>query len=134
MEQRGLKRKRISSGQKKRVRFSTSPELVYYTYSSIDYDRRATQTLYKVNPTLLNNNKPKLSVDIPTHFVAADEDESSIETPADEFPMSTTTKPKKLSIDTSMCAGPLFMTTLSTSYQDDDTSNDFLVPLSAHPI
>lgn len=132
MDSRGLKRKR--STVKKVVRFLIeSPEIIY-TYSSTEYDRGASPTLYKLNPII-----PKLSLDIPEFDPDSSSNSSSPETPGDydECPFASNVHNKKLrpklSIDTSMCNGPLFFTKLSTNHRRTQTEEDseYLVPMSA---
>ncbi|KAI7857797.1 hypothetical protein BDC45DRAFT_500708 [Circinella umbellata] len=111
-------------------------------------------------PTL--TTKPKLSVNIPLFsFVHNDDDQDSAtstepspDTPNDNDVTSLCTPPTtiagtvrsvtkqnrpKLSVDTSICAGPLFFTKLSTNHRsktsdDDNNSSSFLVPMSALPV
>lgn len=125
----------------KTVRFSTEKEQVIYTYSTTDYDRsgiHCVPVLYTVNPAIFEARK-KLSVSIP------DKDCSSVSSPTEsdvsspEYdPRETFTRIKKgpkLRIDTSVCKGPLFFTTLSTNPTKsslpklDDDEHQFLVPM-----
>ncbi|KAG0171241.1 hypothetical protein DFQ30_001271 [Apophysomyces sp. BC1015] len=151
-----LKRKRTScvlspskkSKATKTVRFDTTNEVIIYTYSSIEYDRGASPVLYKLNPSI--SLKPKLSLDIPTTLPPSpcdSEDDgssssSSPSTPAGDRPPPFSPKKQrpKLSVDTSVCAGPLFFTSLSTNHvrhrvrsnwEDEDDTNSYLVPMSA---
>ncbi|KAI8145163.1 hypothetical protein BJV82DRAFT_512188 [Fennellomyces sp. T-0311] len=138
-----MKRKRISSClPKKTVRFDLEHKIML-TYSPDEYDRGGlfdNPVLYKLNP----NAKPKLSVDIPPFILSDDGQDSanstepSPDTPGDnDFPppmLGRSNRPK-LSVDTSICAGPLFFTKLSTNHRsraDDD--NGYLVPISALPV
>ena len=113
--------------------------------------------------TTLTTTKPKLSVNIPSFsFVHNDDDQDSAtstepspDTPNDNDITSLCTPPTtisgatvrsttkqdrpKLSVDTSICAGPLFFTKLSTNHRsktsdDDNNSSNFLVPMSALPV
>ncbi|KAI8878138.1 hypothetical protein K501DRAFT_196534 [Backusella circina FSU 941] len=128
----------------KTVTFAAEPTYLE-TYSSDEYDRSgifSTPVLYKVNPSL---NKPSLSLNIvqqpELEFEETSSAESSPDTPSDHFPIiqhTPTPKKKKLrpilSVDTSVCADPLFFTGLSTNYakrNDFPTDNDYLVPISA---
>ncbi|KAG2196815.1 hypothetical protein INT47_002742 [Mucor saturninus] len=147
-----LKRKRTM----KSVQFS-SKVTVLETYSAEEYDRSdifAAPTLYTINPNVIRST-PQLSLNIENCApnLVKDEDQGSGEissadvspnTPpgntADEYFMSSImTKKKKqrpiLSVNTTMCADPLFFTRLTTNYKNDtttpDTKNDFLVPISA---
>ncbi|KAF7728767.1 hypothetical protein EC973_005605 [Apophysomyces ossiformis] len=151
-----LKRKRtscyLSTPKKtkatKKVRFDTDNNIIIYTYSSEEYDRGASPVLYKLNPSI--PLKPKLSLDIPTLPPSSpcdSEDDgssnsSSPSTPAaDRLPPFSPKKQRpKLSVDTSICTGPLFFTSLSTNHvrhtvrsnwEDDDDTNSYLVPMSA---
>lgn len=133
LEQRGLKRKRVLSiyglKDKKSVRFDLEHCQVAYTYSPAEYDRgglRRPLTLYRPNPAL------SLSIPPPT---LNNGDDSPASSASPETPPNTSTfriPPPKLSIDTSLCAGPLIFTNMSTTYigDDDSTTEDFLVPLS----
>ncbi|KAI9013941.1 hypothetical protein CLU79DRAFT_767702 [Phycomyces nitens] len=133
----------------KSVRFIDQPA-IFYTYSATDYNRGSeSHVLYKLNPRLL----PQLSVDIPT-YTPNDQSPSpdslaSPETPSDSLPTNCELLPHRnskkdrprLSINTAMCAGPLFFTRLSThpsqrticatNTPDDEDDTSFLVPMSA---
>lgn len=151
-----LKRKRIM----KTVQFAVEVT-VLETYSSDEYDRSdifSTPILYKVNPNIIRSS-PQLSLDIescPPNLIKDEEEglgeissaevspntpPSNITTTADEY-FITNTSPKKkkkqrpiLSVNTTMCADPLFFTSLSTNYKNEintpDTNSDFLVPISS---
>ncbi|KAI8384323.1 uncharacterized protein BYT42DRAFT_612033 [Radiomyces spectabilis] len=129
----GIKRKRAI----KSVQFDLTPCIIE-TYSSADYDRGglfAMPVLYKF----------KLSLDIPAIPPPAltdsedDGQSSSSATSSPDTERATQLLPKrrppKLSIDTSICAGPLIFTNLSTNHakrlEDDESTNDYLVPMSA---
>lgn len=145
-----LKRKRTM----KSVQFS-SKVTVLETYSAEEYDRSdifATPTLYTINPNAIRST-PQLSLSIEhcAPKLVKDETSGDISSPdvspntppcntADEYFMSSImTKKKKqrpiLSVNTTMCADPLFFTRLTTNYKNDtttpDTKSDFLVPISA---
>lgn len=128
--QRGLKRKRVLSiygMDKKSVRFDLEHCQVAYTYSSAEYDRgglRRPLTLYRPNPALSLSIPPNMP-----SFSHGDDSPASSASP--ETPLNTSTfriPPPKLSIDTSLCAGPLIFTNMSTYIGDDDSTEDFLVP------
>ncbi|KAJ8652759.1 hypothetical protein O0I10_011564 [Lichtheimia ornata] len=134
--QRGLKRKRVLSiyglKDKKSVRFDLEHCQVAYTYSSAEYDRgslRRPLTLYRPNPAL------SLSIPPPHMPTLNNGDDSPASSASPETPPNASSfriPPPKLSIDTSLCAGPLIFTNMSTTYigDDDSTTEDFLVPLS----
>lgn len=145
-----LKRKRSM----KSVQFS-SKVTVLETYSAEEYDRSdifAAPTLYTINPNVIRST-PQLSLSIENcapKLVKDDQGGEEISsadvspnTPpchtADEYFMSSIMIKKKkqrpiLSVNTTMCADPLFFTRLTTNYKNDttthDTKNDFLVPIS----
>jgi hypothetical protein len=149
-----VNRKRKRSA--KSVRFDVDQNVIIDTYSPMDYDRGSVfsfpPVLYKINPIILNNSdkqqQPSLSLEIPSS--PCDSEDSSPETEEScnipLIPTTTSTNKKKkpkLSVDTSICAGPLFFTSLSTNHvrhkvndttdddDDDDSKNDYLVPISA---
>ncbi|KAI7887418.1 hypothetical protein K492DRAFT_202587 [Lichtheimia hyalospora FSU 10163] len=127
--QRGLKRKRVLSvqGLKKSVRFNLEHCQVAYTYSSAEYDRggiRRPLTMYRPNPALSLSIPPQMP-----SFSHGDDSPASSASP--ETPPNTSAfriPPPKLSIDTSLCAGPLIFTKMSTYIGEDDNTEDFLVP------
>lgn len=125
------KRKRIQ----KQVRFDTEHIVVIDTYSPLDYDRGSIFSFpiqYKLNP----NIKTTLSLDIPPPPLSPSDDSEDNASP-DRETMKNKKKPK-LSIDTSVCAGPLFLTKLSTNHvrnrvidsDEDDSTNDYLIPMT----
>ncbi|KAI8641280.1 hypothetical protein BD408DRAFT_418479 [Parasitella parasitica] len=144
-----LKRKRTM----KSVKFAEKVT-VLETYSSDEYDRSdmfSAPVLYKLNPTIL---PPRLSLNIDNVPNLASDSmdegcissaENSPNTPpstatskniADHYFQQENKKNKKrpiLSINTTMCADPLFFTGLSTNYKNEKTTanDDFLVPVSA---
>jgi hypothetical protein len=146
---KSLKRKRIM----KTVHFAEKV-IVLETYSSDEYDRSdifSAPILYKLNPTI---QPPQLTLNfdnVPNLVRDSEEDEeeegsiSSAEispnTPpssksiADHYFQQEKKKKKRplLSVNTTMCADPLFFTSLTTNYKNENatTSNDFLVPISA---
>ncbi|GAA5796613.1 hypothetical protein HPULCUR_001986 [Helicostylum pulchrum] len=146
-----LKRKRTM----KTVQFSNKVT-VLETYSSEEYDRTdifSTPILYKINPNIMRST-PQLSLSIDTPHLVQDEGEISSAdvspntppasiTGADEYFLTSMNIKKKkqrpiLSVNTTMCADPLFFTSLTTNYKNDtnnttntDSQNDFLVPISA---
>ena len=148
-----LKRKRIM----KSVQFALEVTILQI-YSSEEYDRSdifSTPTLYKLNPNFITRSTPQLSLNIP-NLIKDEEDgvissaEVSPNTPSpsnistvEYFTCSSNKKKKKqrpiLSVNTTICADPLFFTNLSTNYKNDlatatttsDTANDFLVPISS---
>jgi hypothetical protein len=138
---------------------------VLETYSKEEYDRSdifSSPILYKINPNILRST-PQLSLDIPTPNLIEEGEEGSsggeeeissaeispntpptLNTKAavnDEYFTSQHQKKKQkkqrpiLSVNTNMCADPLFFTSLSTNYKNDTnsatTNDDFLVPISA---
>jgi hypothetical protein len=133
-----LKRKAIM----KTVQFS--PQVtVLETYSSDEYDRSdifSAPVLYKLNPTI---KPPQLSLTIDDVPNLIQDDVSSAEASPNTPPAILVDHyfvPKKhkkrpmLSVNTTMCADPLFFTNLSTNYKHENgnnDSNDFLVPVSA---
>lgn len=118
--------------EKKQVRFDTEHITVIDTYSPLDYDRGSIFSLpiqYKLNPNIKPLNS--LSLDIP-HCISDDSSEDG----ASPQPYIEKKRPK-LSIDTSICAGPLFLTNLSTNHvrhkvhdDDNDSTNDYLIPVT----
>ncbi|GAB5590357.1 hypothetical protein Unana1_05257 [Umbelopsis nana] len=125
----------------KTVRFSTEKEEVIYTYSPTDYDRsgiHSVPVLYTINPVIFDTRK-KLSVSIPDKdcHSASSPTESDVSSPEYDVREAFTRikKGPKLKIDTSICQGPLFFTTLSTNpaksslpkFDEDD--HHFLVPM-----
>ncbi|KAI9361108.1 hypothetical protein BD770DRAFT_384183 [Pilaira anomala] len=150
-----LKRKRTM----KTVQFA-SKVTVLETYSADEYDRTdifATPILYKINPNIRSTPQLTLTIDsCPPNLIKDEGTEgggetssadvspntppSNATTGADEYFLTSMTKKKKkqrpiLSVNTTMCADPLFFTSLTTNYKNDttttDTKNDFLVPVSA---
>ncbi|CAO3628100.1 unnamed protein product [Cunninghamella blakesleeana] len=127
-----LKRKRQQSY---RVRFNDIP-IEHITYSSDEYDRGGIfsfSVLYKINPTVLQQSstqQPKLKLN--TSSLNQDDSSSSPspQTPSDNE-LSPIKKPK-LTINTNLMNGPLFLTQLTTFNQHQDDDNDFLVPMSAY--
>jgi hypothetical protein len=134
---------------------------VLETYSSDEYDRSdifSTPILYKINPNIIRSS-PQLSLNIescPPNLIKDEEGlgeissaevspntpPSNITTTVDNYFIATTnSSPKKkkqrpiLSVNTTMCADPLFFTNLSTNYKNEintpDTNSDFLVPISS---
>lgn len=154
---KSLKRKRIM----KSVQFSLEV-VVLETYSSEEYDRSdifSTPILYKINPSIVRST-PQLSLNInscPPNLIRDEEEgsggeissaevspntpPSNISSAVNEYFMPSSPSKKKkrqrpvLSVNTTMCADPLFFTKLSTNYKNEistpDTSNDFLVPISS---
>ncbi|CEP10555.1 hypothetical protein [Parasitella parasitica] len=143
-----LKRKRTM----KSVQF-VEKVTVLETYSSDEYDRSdmfSAPVFYKLNPTIL---PPQLSLNIDNvpNLVRDSVDEgciSSAENSPNTPPFTATSKniadhyfqqenkKKKrpiLSINTTICADPLFFTGLSTNYKNEKSTanDDFLVPVSA---
>ncbi|KAL0073014.1 hypothetical protein J3Q64DRAFT_1760644 [Phycomyces blakesleeanus] len=148
----------------KSVQFDMQLDIVY-TYSATDYDRGGIlpfPVLYKLNPSVLSPTqhrpvqKPKLSLAIPAaEDIYCDSEEDSASSTGSLSSVgsvdSFTSSPRrqlrpKLKVDTSICAGPLFFTDLSTNHvrhkvlaeeQDSNTNqniylSDYLVPMSAH--
>ncbi|CAO3608962.1 unnamed protein product [Mucor fragilis] len=137
-----LSRKRKRSH--KTVRFDIEHIGIIETYSSLDYDRgystfpSSASIQYKLNPALniiSTTAKPILSLEIPSSPCDSEASSPDIETPTTDCLKK---KKPKLTVNTTMCAdGPLFFTKLSTNHvkygslQDDDRSNDYLVPMTA---
>lgn len=143
----------------KSVQFSLEV-IVLETYSSDEYDRSdifSTPILYKINPSIVRST-PQLSLNInscPPNLIRDEEEgsggeissaevspntpPSNISSAVNEYFMPSSKKKKRqrpvLSVNTTMCADPLFFTKLSTNYKNElstpDTSNDFLVPISS---
>ncbi|KAI9279610.1 hypothetical protein BY458DRAFT_502299 [Sporodiniella umbellata] len=122
------KRKR---SERKQVRFDTEHITVIDTYSAHEYDRGSLFSLpvqYKLNPNII---KPLDPLDL-----CSNSDDSS-EDGASPQPYIEKKRPK-LSIDTGICAGPLFLTQLSTHHvrhkvhddNDYDSTNDYLIPVT----
>ncbi|KAL0081408.1 hypothetical protein J3Q64DRAFT_1754914 [Phycomyces blakesleeanus] len=152
----------------KSVRFIDQP-VIYYTYSASDYNRAAeSHVLYKLNPRLLPQLSVDIPTYTPTnptdpndpnHQSPSPDSLASPETPSDSTSLPTNCQllplpssipmPHKiskkdrprLSINTTMCAGPLFFTRLSThpskrsiwasNTPDDEDDSSYLVPISA---
>ncbi|KAI8096886.1 uncharacterized protein BX664DRAFT_325109 [Halteromyces radiatus] len=98
----------------KNVRFSTTPEVVKYTYSAADYDRSHIQKLgspmsYSVQLQPSSSSRPFIT---PLDFSSLPGTSSSPSSPCIEKGK----KQSKLTINTKMVAGPLFFTNLSTQY------------------
>ncbi|KAG1136257.1 hypothetical protein G6F61_013660 [Rhizopus arrhizus] len=110
---------------KKQVRFDTEHIVIIDTYSPLDYDRGSFPIQYKLNPNIA------LRIPSPPPLIPSDDSEDSASSPDGEV-MTKKKKLPKLSIDTSMCAGPLFFTKLSTNHsrnKEQDNSNDYLIPI-----
>lgn len=141
------KRKR---GEKK-VRFDIEQPEIINTYSSLEYDRGSLYSCpiqYRINPNIPQKNgstTPVLSLEIPPSS-PCDSEASSPETEQAHYSPTTSKDKKKkkpkLSVDTSLCSdhGPLFFTKLTTNHvrynddlcEEDDTMNDYLIPITAH--
>lgn len=129
------KRKRT---EKKQVRFDIDHIVIVDTYSPLDYDRGSifsnTTIQYKLNPTILNSNyHNSIPLEIPNSPSSSDEETNN---PVKETLGQKKRKRPKLSVDTSICAGPLFLTRLTTHHKTKDdvnTNNDYLIPISALP-
>ncbi|KAL9545219.1 hypothetical protein MBANPS3_007247 [Mucor bainieri] len=135
--------------------------IVLETYSSDEYDRSdifSAPVIYKLNPTI---QPPKLSLNIDNvpNLVRDSEEEEGNFSSAENSPntpppcnsVSSASKSiadhyfqqqqqgikkKKrplLTVNTTMCADPLFFTSLTTNYKNENTTtnSDFLVPVSA---
>lgn len=130
------KRKRT---EKKQVRFDIDHIVIVDTYSPLDYDRGSifsnTAIQYKLNPTILNSNHHNsIPLEIPNSPSSSDEETNN---PVKETLGQKKRKRPKLSVDTSICAGPLFLTRLTTHHKTKDdvnTNNDYLIPISALPV
>lgn len=127
----------------KTVRFDIEHIVIIDTYSPLDYDRgystfpSSASIQYKLNPALNiipTTAKPILSLEIPSSPCDSEASSPDIETPTTDCLKK---KKPKLTVNTTMCSdGPLFFTKLSTNHvkhsmQDDDCSNDYLVPITA---
>lgn len=140
-----LKKSALVSSKRKRtekkVTFDIEHPVIIDTYSPLDYDRGSLYSLpiqYRINPNI--PKKPILSLEIPSS--PCDSEASSPDTEQQQFsPITSKDKKKKpkLTVDTSVCSddGPLFFTKLSTNHvrhnddEEDDTVNDYLIPIIA---
>lgn len=130
------KRKRTT----KKVTFDVKHPIIIDTYSQFEYDRGSLYSppiQYRINPNIPKG--PTLSLEIPSS--PCDSEASSPDTEQEHYsPAISKDKKKKpkLTVDTSVCSddGPLFFTRLSTNHvrhnddEEDDTMNDYLIPLT----
>ncbi|ORX50538.1 hypothetical protein DM01DRAFT_1096078 [Hesseltinella vesiculosa] len=124
----------------KAVRFHPILETVAFTYSATDYDRS-----YLPIPASPCSNSYATSVFLKPHESFPEPSSLQVSStplsrpailPLDFSNINVSSKPKKLSINTSITRPPLYFTSLSTQYKDaiyddDDDDNDSLPSTSS---